>query len=450
MHELELPMKLAQLLLERGRAYLRLGETTAAEREFRSGIAELELQRRLIHDAELRVTYFDRADRLFVDLAQLLLRRGRSEEAFDLLERLRSRELLDRSSGQPMTPMPVKLIRAQLPGNTILVSHTIAGESLITCIVTRDGVRAFEQRAGEATILPLLEAIRDGFTAGRLPQSDMRRLSVLLVGHLSLGPENRIVFIPDPFFSAIPFAALTSNDRYLVEDHTVIVSPSATLYVRNTARDRILGARGEPSLLAMASPQAPHGFDDLPALTRTAAEVRQIARGYPRHRVVIAADADDASILTSARDFNVVHLASHSVVDHRTPARSALLIGESGRITAAEIEASALPHVRLVVLGGCNTGIGKRHRSEGAMSLARAFMAASVPTVIGTIAPVEDRAAERLLTRFHDAYRRGMDAATALRHAQLQLLQSGDDPAGWSAFEVIGGASAHEVRKERR
>ena len=152
--------------------------------------------------------------------------------------------------------------------------------------------------------------------------------------------------------------------------------------------------------------------------------------------------------MTSALDFDVVHLAAHSVVDHRTPAQSALLIGESGRITAAEIEAAALPHVRLVVLGGCNTGIGKHHRSEGVMSLARAFMAASVPAVVGTIAPVEDDAAERLLTRFHSFYRRGLDAADALRHAQLQMLERGDDPAHWAAFEVIGGASAPDRRKE--
>lgn len=431
MRELDFPMKRAQLLLERGRAHLRLADTRAAEADFRSGIDELEQQRRMIHESELRVTYFDRADRLFVDLALLLLRRGRTEEAFDMLERLRSRELLDRTSGQPMSPMRVAEIRARLPQDTVLVSYNLAGTTLITCVVTRDGVRAFEQAGNEdASSAHLLDGI-------------------------AMAAGSRIAFIPDPLLSSVRFAALRSTSgRYLVEDHTLVVAPSATLYVRNCDRDRFLGARGEPSLFAVASPQSPRGFDDLPPLTHAASEVQRIARGYANARMVIAPSGDELqSLLASARFFDVVHFAAHSVVDDRTPARSALLVGESGRITAAEIEAAALPHVRLVVLGSCNTGIGRNHSSEGAISLARAFMVAGVPTVIGTVAPIEDDAAERILTRFHDAYRGGLDAAAALRHAQLQMLHESTEadanPASWAAFEVIGGADAPERGKER-
>src|SRR5207244_2723058 len=134
------------------------------------------------------------------------------------------------------------------------------------------------------------------------------------------------------------------------------------------------------------------------------------------------------------------------------PARSSLLIGESGRITAADIERSALSHVRLVILGGCNTSVGKSHRSEGAMSLARSFMVASVPTVVATVAPIDDDAAGRLLTEFHRAYSGGRDAAAALRRAQLTMLYGGNrndaDPARWAAFEVIGGAYAPARERE--
>ena len=430
MRELEFPMKRAQLLLERGRAHLRLADTNDAEADFRAGIDELEQQRRMIKESELRVTYFDRADRLFVDLALLLVRRGRPEEAFDMLERLRSRELLDLTSDKPVMPMRVAEIRARLPQDTVMVSYTIAGTTLITCVLTREGVRAFE-RAGSESASP-----------------------AHLLDGIDIAAGTRIAFVPDPALSSVPFAALRSADgRYLVEDHTLVVAPSATLYVRNCERGRRMGTRGAPSLFAVASPQRPRGFDDLQPLTRATSEVQRIARGYANARTVIAAPGDQPeSLLVSARGFDVVHFAAHSVVDNRTPARSALLIGETGRITAAEIEAAGLSNVRLVVLGGCNTGIGKSHSSEGSMSLARAFMVAGVPTVIGTVAPIEDAAAERLLTRFHEAYRGGLDAATALRRAQLQVLQSGSgdsDPANWAAFEVIGGADAPDKGKER-
>jgi tetratricopeptide (TPR) repeat protein len=455
LRNLKVPMTLPQLLLERGRAHLRLGETNAAELDFRAGIAELETQRRQVKEADLRVTYFDRADRLFVDLALFLLRRARPEEAFDLLERSRSRELLDQSSGQPMMPMSVAEIRSHLPKGTIVVTHTLTARTLITCVVTRDGVRAFEQPGGEAAVIPLLDAIAAGFASppAQLPQRELRSLGALLIDRVALPVNSRIVFVPDQLLYNAPFAALrTATDHYLVEDQTVIVAPSATLYVRNCDRDRMLQARGAPSLLAIASPQKPKGFENLTPLSRAPDEARRVADNYPDHRVVVASQASQPPLLSLARRFDAVHFATHGIVDLRDPARSALLIGENDRITATDVESAALPHVRLVVLGGCNTGVGKSHRSEGAMSLARAFMAALVPTVVGTVAPIEDDAAERLLTKFHRAYSGGLDAAAALRRAQLQLLRGGNpadaNPAQWAAFEVIGGAYAPQRERE--
>lgn len=441
LRSLDVPMKLAQLLLERGRAHLRLGEMQAAEEDFRSGIDDLELRRRMVKDSELRVAYLDRADRLFVDLAILLLRRGDAGQVFDLLERLRSRELLDRSAGQPMTPMTAAEVRTQLPRNTVLVTHTFAEKTLITCVLDRDGVRAFEQSATAG--------------AARAPMSPpaLRQLGALLVDKVAAPSGNRLVFVPDPLLYDVPFAALRLADgHYVIEEHTIVVAPSATVYVRSCDRDKLLRARGKPSLLAVASPQPPQGFDGLPALTRAADEVRQAAANYPHSSTVIASDEQTLPLLSMAGGYDVIHFASHSVIDRRTPSRSALLIGSRGRITAADIETADLSHVRLVILGGCNTGVGKSHRSEGAMSLARSFMVASVPTVIGTVTPVDDAAAERLLTEFHRAYSGGLDAAAALRRAQLKVLYSGiapdADPASWSAFEVIGGAYAPERERE--
>ena len=56
------------------------------------------------------------------------------------------------------------------------------------------------------------------------------------------------------------------------------------------------------------------------------------------------------------------------------------------------------------------------------MSLARAFMAASVPSVVGTIARVEDDAAERLLVQFHRAYTKGLDPAAAGHYERVRNL----------------------------
>ncbi|HUR79477.1 MAG TPA: CHAT domain-containing protein [Thermoanaerobaculia bacterium] len=448
--ELEMRAYLVQLLLERGRAQLRLGDASAAERDFRAGIEQLESQRGIVDEAALRIAYLDRADRVFVDLAVLLLRRGRVDDAFDLLERLRSRELLDRSSDRPVRPLPLREIRQQLPENTFLITHTVYAYGLITFVVSRERVRAFDTGTGEAVIRPLVESVHSSFgSSGGSSRDPLRRLGALLVERAAVPRGSRIIFIPDDVLYSVPFSALLHADgTYVVESHVVSVAASATLLARHFAHAT---DRATPrAILAVASSEPPAGFDDLAPLTRVAREAKRAAAQYGRSRIIAGSEPGAASFLGVARDYDLLHFGGHSVVDHRNPSRSSLLVGANGRITAGEIESMDLSNLDLVVLGGCETGVGKTHRSEGALSLARAFFAAGVRTVVSTIAPVEDDSSERLLTEFHRVYARDGDAPAALREAQLRMLRSSDpvdaEPAHWSSFQVIEGSGRERRR----
>jgi len=435
---LEMRTFLAQFLLERGRAYMRVGELDAAERDFRAGIDELEAQRIVVDDPSLRISFLDAADRVFVDLAVLLLSHGRVAEAFDFLERSRARELLDRASGRPMQPMRLQDIQSRLARDTIIITHTLTASSLITFVVTHGGTRAYEQTVDPKRIAALIS------------QRAYRELGSLLVDGARLPAGGRVIFIPDRALHAVPLAALKmASGRYLVEEQTIAVAPSATLVVRAAHERR----DAPPSALILASPQRPEGYD-LPALLHVNDEARRVAAKYGRTRVIDGADPDAGNLLSISRAYEVLHFAGHSIVDARTPSRSALLVGRGGRITGAHIEAADLSHLQLVVLGGCNTALGKSDRSEGVMSLARSFLVANVPVVVGTVAPIEDGGAKRFLEEFHVAYARSGDAAAALREAQLRMLRSADAnnaaPEYWSDFQVICGATSNHAGDRRR
>jgi CHAT domain-containing protein len=98
------------------------------------------------------------------------------------------------------------------------------------------------------------------------------------------------------------------------------------------------------------------------------------------------------------------------------------------------------------MLAACETGNEYAAGSEGATSLARAFLAAGVPTVVASLWDVGDHPAARLSDLFHRNLLAGDDAEEALRKAQLAMLHGSDEtgrsPAAWGAFEVFG-ASAH-------
>jgi CHAT domain-containing protein len=100
--------------------------------------------------------------------------------------------------------------------------------------------------------------------------------------------------------------------------------------------------------------------------------------------------------------------------------------------------------VRLVVLAGCRTAVGRIRRGEGVVSLASGFVAAGVPNVVATLWDLDDEAGRELFTEFHRAIVAGATPTDALRRAQLRLLRAGAgslaSPSAWAGVHAIATA----------
>ena len=84
------------------------------------------------------------------------------------------------------------------------------------------------------------------------------------------------------------------------------------------------------------------------------------------------------------------------------------------------------------------------YNGEGAIGLARPFLAAHVPLVVASLWPVDSELTAELMVQFH-RFRKEEKLSTvaALQQAQLTMLYN-PQPAfretkGWAAFTVIGG-----------
>ena len=114
-----------------------------------------------------------------------------------------------------------------------------------------------------------------------------------------------------------------------------------------------------------------------------------------------------------------------------------------GILYAKEIAGLSLPATRTVVLSACHTAGEPLLGSEGSVSLAQAFLAADVPTVVASLWRVDDQASGPLLIALHRRLRAGDGAAHALRAAQLSFIRSAElssrSPVVWAGFEALGG-----------
>jgi CHAT domain-containing protein/tetratricopeptide (TPR) repeat protein len=455
--------------LARARAYERLGDDARAGQDLDRAIAIYDHLGRRLQGEDLRLSFLTETDDVFSEMISFQARRN-PELALAYADRARTRVLPGsasklwtggpESTGRLLTvePQPLGLdeIRRRLPENTVLIQFAVLPDRVLIWRLQRDeaGERFTERPISEAELIAKVAMLRRSKRpkpADRSPEADLFDLLIRpWLGPADVGKQ--LVLVPDRVLHRLPFAALWDRGvrRFLVEDHPLAIAPSATLYVNAVAKQReapgLTSARGlvvgEP---AVDREQFPNLYP-LPGAAAEATRLSVLTSAVP----LVGKAADKMSFVAAARSAEWIHFAGHAVIDPRNMLLSKLVLapppkGGSGALTAREIYSLDLRRTRLVVLAACDTGLEYVPGSEGATSLARAFLAAGVPTVVASLWDTADQPTAALLTAFHHHLLAGDDPARALRKAQLGLLHASSEadrsPAAWGAFEVIGASA---------
>jgi CHAT domain-containing protein len=289
----------------------------------------------------------------------------------------------------------------------------------------------------EDELAALIERLVTSISTNR---ADSRALSSrafdLLVRPLAgdLMGKGAAILIPDKCLHRVPFGALldSTTGEYLLARLPLGVSPSATAYLRLSERARHPGTG--VSALVVAATSA--GRADLPDIPAAREEAILVAALYPGARLLLGG-ADPLPSLQDALDgADIFHIAAHSVVSDEG---WAIYLGPGAKdiLRASDLE---LRRTRLVFLSSCRSAGGLISLSEGVLGPARLFLAAGATEVVASLWEVKDTSAVTLALRFHQDLRAGYGALAALRNAELALYRSGEPPAVWAAFEVLGGA----------
>jgi CHAT domain-containing protein len=164
-------------------------------------------------------------------------------------------------------------------------------------------------------------------------------------------------------------------------------------------------------------------------------------------KAFIAENATEEAYKTEARNYEIIHLAMHTLVDDDHPAFSKMIF--SARANSAEdgmlntYEVYNVPvKAMMVVLSSCNTGTGKLVTGEGILSLARGFLFAGSRSVVMSMWGVEDFSASAVIKSFYRNMRSGQTKSSALRNARLKFLRTADQershPYYWSTLVIYG------------
>jgi CHAT domain-containing protein len=464
-------------------SYLAQGSTALAQSELKIVLGLFEQYRSQILDEQTRNSFLDLEDNVYdlaVDFQFSQMHDYR--KAFDYSEASRARSLLDlitapqesgaQSEGtnsQALTvthPFTLDAITRKIPDGIQIVQYSLLENKLLIWVLSKAQVNIAERPVNSDTLTKEIYAYWRSVSSPSESGSDAARQQAVELSSIVFDPiepylrkGDQIVIVPDKALNYLPFNSLSSaaSGKYLIEDYLLSFSPSASVFLlcSERARERF---KGKPeTILTVGNPAFDRTqFPQLPEIPSSEREAKEVAGSYSQPVVLTGESATKEAILKLMRTSDVVHLASHCLVDDYNPMLSELVLApehtkdsetdkSTGTLRAYEMYQQKLPATKLVVLSACRTGIEGFYKGEGMIGMSRTFLAAGVPLVAASLWSVASESTTDLMISFHGFRKRdGLPTAAALRRAQLEMINSTDgrlnQPYYWASFILIGGS----------
>jgi len=338
-------------------------------------------------------------------------------------------------------PLTLNKVRRILDKEIVLLDYYITGDRILVWIVEQDGIKTKEISIKDFNLNKKIEEAREAFTATEEDYDyqkiceELYRILFAPVRDL-IGDKTTIGIIPHRSLFYLPFQALKGEEGFLVDQYNLFYIPSASVYSYCLGKNR----GNQESYLGFGNPS----FEgkDLASLPLSAEEVKIVASIFPFNDVFIDKEATETKFKEICSNFDIIHLSTHGLADDQRPLFSVICLAQDeqndGEVRAYEVFSLNLK-ANLVVLGACETGLGKLSEAEGLVGLVRSFLYAGTPTVIASLWSVFDRPTMELFVKFFRYWKQeGMSKVEALCRAQKELAEEYGLPVAWAGFILIG------------
>ena len=254
---------------------------------------------------------------------------------------------------------------------------------------------------------------------------------------------DEIIIVPDGPLCRAPFTAfINSHDRYICESYRVRLLPSLTSLKLISDSPKFHGKGrvllvGNPNLAEIVIEQ-PWNWN----LPGAEDEVKNEGR-ILKSESIIGKDAMTEEVLKRLKFASLVHIAAQGGDENGETLLTPNPIRESEEprvedymLTMTDLTALQL-QARMVVLSCCHSAQGKI-KAEGAVGIARGFLAAGARCVLVALWEIDDQVTLELMKYFYEQLVAGNKASKALNHAVKHVREHQDYVKDWAAFHLIG------------
>ncbi len=271
--------------------------------------------------------------------------------------------------------------------------------------------------------------------------------------------RKKLIIEPDGELSLLSFETLITSSEdsvsYLVNDHSVSYTNSSFRTNFNSKETRskdfqILGIASSYTYQNSTAKDTDTWRFGLGPLIWTVSEVEGIMELY-NGEMYLEEKATESNFKNNVKGKNVIHIASHGIVDNEQPLFSRLIFEKDpldslndGNLFVHELYNMSLD-AEMVVLSACNTASGKVAKGEGVLNIGRGFSYAGVPSVVMSHWQVDDQSTSILMKYFYESLAEGKSKSEALRDAKLRFMSEASTnkkhPFFWGAFITMGDDS---------
>lgn len=258
--------------------------------------------------------------------------------------------------------------------------------------------------------------------------------------------KNNWLIIPDGELNLIPFEALVDTRQgsaasfkkmnYLLRNRVIHYAPSVKFILENKNNPV-----GDKFYLGMAP--IFKNTENFSELTHSKEELTY-ANSLFDGEVFFNENATKQRFISVANDYALIHLSTHAGVGTGNNNDGWIAFhGTNEKMLTPELLQLNLS-AGLVILNGCETGIGKIYKGEGMLSMARGFIQSGAQSAITNLWQVNHEANAKLMENFYGHLQGGNSPAFALNQAKLAYVnnqevdETGAHPHFWAASILVG------------
>ncbi len=483
------------LLFDRGRIAEKDGKFKDAVDYYSRAVEVVERQRSTIRTESSKIGFVGDKQALYFNLVRTLCRERQYEQAFEYMERAKSRALVDLLAAKKdfasrgsdrnaietalamndsaeaesivqdaaidkgksrsvqirireelkgrapelasfitVTSQPVSELQAYLPKDEALIEYYYRDKDMYAFVLSDGRLHAAKLDSERLTedVQEFRKYLEDPGSTRFMDSA--RRLYARLFQPIEARVKRKnLTIVAHGALHYLPFNALHDGKDFLIDRYSIRVMPSASAMKYLVSKKANRGG----DILVFGNPDLGDSRYDLAFAEKEALDV---AKTKSQSKVFLRKEATLEAFAKHAGSFSYIHLATHGRFDPESPLKSALLLspsaGSNGMLTADKLYSLELD-ADLVTLSACETGLSKIANGDDLVGLTRGFLYAGSSSIVASLWKVDDLATSQLMTRFY----RELDKTNkreALQTAQLETRKTYAHPYYWASFQLTG------------